>query len=198
MDIKGILKDLEKQKDKLSYLKKLLEKIKDKKLKEQIEKLIEALQKEESLEEKISDTIPIQQSSIMQSLQEGAFELKEYKPQIRQEQPRIFAPPTREELEESNIYKTQSSSSYHASESRNPIKARITESYESNHIESMISAEARQEAMSHAKGMSRHQVVESLREMEDKKPEYTTGVSQLEEDTGFNPFKKKKKNEDYK
>ena len=45
MNIRKILKELEKEKDKLSYLKKLLEKIKDKKLKSQIQQLIDYLEK---------------------------------------------------------------------------------------------------------------------------------------------------------
>ena len=79
MNIKKILKELEKQKDKLSYLKKLLEKIKDKKLKSQIKQLINYLEKKEekSLEERLTN-VPIPKREVMQSLrQEAEPEYKE-------------------------------------------------------------------------------------------------------------------------
>jgi len=192
MNIKQILKELEKEKDKVSYLKKIIEKIKNKKLKEQIEKLIEELEKKESLEERISDNAPIQKSSVMHSLQEEAFEIKEYKAQPVQQAP-IFMPRLPEDFEKENIYKQKPFESYHTGEERNPIRARLMESYEEGNIGSTISSHTRQQIMSNVKDiMSENRIVESLREMEDKLPEYTTGVSQLEEDTGLNQSKKKK------
>ena len=56
MDIKGILEQLKKEKDKIKYLEKELKKINDKKLKGEIEKLIEKLKsddKKKPAEEKI-------------------------------------------------------------------------------------------------------------------------------------------------
>ena len=75
MNIRKILKELEKEKDKLSYLKKLLEKIKDKKLKSQIQQLIDYLEKKEekNLEERLTN-IPIPRSEVMQSLRQEALE----------------------------------------------------------------------------------------------------------------------------
>ena len=76
----------------------------------------------------------------------------------------------------------------------------MTESYEVNHLESTITAEAKQNVTSKLKEtMSEEQMIKYTTELEDKAPKYTTGVSQLEETETFNTSKiKKKKHEDYK
>lgn len=202
MNIKRILRELEKQKDKLSYLKKLLEKIKDKKLKSQIQQLINYLEKKEekNLEERLTN-IPVPRREVMQSLRQEALEAEpEYKERVSAAPRQIIPQRTPEDLEKDNPYKTKSSESYHSNQERNPIKARMTESYEVNHLESTISSEAKQNVASKLKGtMSEDQMVKYTTEMEDKAPKYTTGVSQLEEKETFNiSANKKKKHEDYK
>ncbi len=203
MNIRKILKELEKEKDKLSYLKKLLEKIKDKKLKSQIQQLINYLEKKEekNLEERLTN-IPIPRREVMQSLRQEALEAEpEYKERISAAPRQIIPQRTPEDLEKNNIYKKGSSESYHSNQERNPIKARMTESYEVNHLESTISSEAKQNVASKLKGtMSEDQMVKYTTEMEDKAPKYTTGVSHLEEKETFNisTNKKKKIHEDYK
>lgn len=200
MNIRKILKELEKQKDKLSYLKKLLEKIKDKKLKSQIQQLINYLEKKEekNLEERLTN-VPIPRSEVMQSLRQEAE--PEYKKRVSAAPRQIFVPRTSEEIDKDNIYKKGNSESYHSNQERNPIKARMTESYEVNHLESTVTSEAKQQVTSKLKEtMSEEQMVKYTTELEDKAPKYTTGVSQLEETETFNTSKVKKKKiqEDYK
>ena len=202
MNIRKILKKLEKEKDKLSYLKKLLEKIKDKKLKEQIQQLINYLEKKEekNLEERLTN-VPIPRREVMQSLRQEALEAEpKYKERISAAPRQIFVPKTSEEIDKNNIYKKGNSESYHSNQERNPIKARMTESYEVNHLESTVTSEAKQNVTSKLKDtMSEDQMVKYTTEMEDKAPKYTTGVSQLEETETFNISKPhKKKREDYK
>ena len=202
MDIKQILKELEKQKDKIAYLKKLLKKIKDKKLIKQIQELIKYLEKRENLEERIAEEpTQIQPRQIMQSLQQEALEIPEYKSTtLLPEEQVITIPRTPEELNGDNPYKTAPSELYLTQDIRNPIKAEKERSYEVDHLESTITTEAKQQITAKLKPtMSEQEMIKDVSEFEETR-EYTTGVAQLEEEFAFNPFhtsKKNKKRPDY-
>ncbi len=196
MNIKKILKELEKQKDKLTYLKKLLKIIKNNKLIKQIQELINSIEKEQKLEDKLT-TAPIQPRQVMQAIQNEIEVTPKYKTTpLSQEE--IIIPRTSEELNHDNPYKSGNSESYLTEDVRNPIKKRLTESYEVNHLESTISSEAKEQITSKLKPtMSEQEMVKNMSELEDKTPEYTTGTAQFEEEDIFNPLHPKKKRKEH-